>query len=122
MLFRNSEYYPDPTAAEAIRNVLREEHERKQRNRRTKEGKTAEEEMTEEGYSMLAHEIILLAVRDFRAAYTILKKYPGSLAAAAEVNDLTEFFTSEHFRGMSKLDGPSLLKRIMREIDEKYPD
>ena len=75
--------------------------------------------MTDEGYYELAQAIIMQAVKDFKGAYAILKKHPDSKAATAEVKEITQFFCSEYFELLSDADGPSLLRKIKEEIDEK---
>ena len=72
-----------------------------------------------ENYQALANAIILEAVRDFRAAYRRLKRFPDDKAAKAMVQDVTRFFHSQYFEILTPLDGPSLLKKIIEELDEK---
>ena len=75
--------------------------------------------MYEENYKNLANAIILQAVKDFKPAYRRLKKYPNDRLAQDTVREITKFFCSQYFEALSELDGPALLNRIMREIDEK---
>lgn len=75
--------------------------------------------MYEENYKNLANAIILQAVKDFKPAYRRLKKYPNDRLAQDTVREITRFFCSQYFEALSELDGPALLNRIMREIDEK---
>ena len=72
-----------------------------------------------DSYERLANAIILQACKDFRAAYKRLKRFPDSRHAQDEVKDLTEFFCSQHFELLTNADGPSILHRMMREIDKK---
>lgn len=69
------------------------------------------------GYEALANAIILQAVKDFRAAYKRVKRFPDDKLAESEVRDLTAFFCSEWFEMLSAADGPALLRRIIDEID-----
>lgn len=75
--------------------------------------------MSDEGYYTLARAIILQAVKDFKPAYLRLKHHPDDKAAASRVKEITEFFCSEYFCLLSNADGPRLLKKIMKQIDEE---
>ena len=70
-------------------------------------------------YKELANAIIVQAVREFRPAYKRLKRHPNDAKARDRVREITEFFSSDRFEILSDLDGPSLLNRIMREIDKE---
>ena len=76
--------------------------------------------MHEENYEALASAIIKQAVKDFRPAYRRLKKYPNDGRAQATVREITKFFCSQYFEALTDVDGPALLNRIMREMDEKH--
>lgn len=78
--------------------------------------------MYEENYQVLANAIIVQAAKDFRAAYKRLKRFPNDRLAASEVRSCTKFFCSDYFQALTDLDGPALLRRMMKEIDEKYAD
>ena len=73
-----------------------------------------------DGYEKLANAIILQAVKDFRPAYRRLKRYPNDRHAQNTVREITQFFSSQYFEFLTDVDGPALLNRIMREMDEKY--
>ena len=75
--------------------------------------------MYDENYQKLANAIILQAVKDFRPAYRRLKKQPNDRLAQDTVREITQFFCSDYFRALTDLDGPALLNRIIREMDEK---
>ena len=75
--------------------------------------------MCDEGYHELAKAIILQAIKDFRPAYLRLKRCPDDRAATARVKEITEFFCSEYFCLLTDVDGPRLLKKIMKSIDEE---
>ena len=75
--------------------------------------------MSDEGYRNLATAIILQAVKDFKPAYRRLKKHPNDRLAQDTVREITRFFCSEYFQMLTDLDGPALLHRIIRELDEK---
>ena len=75
--------------------------------------------MSDEGYYELAKAIILQAVKDFRPACLWLKSHPDDQAATKRVKEITQFFCSEYFCLLSNADGPRLLKKIMKQIDEE---
>ena len=75
--------------------------------------------MYEENYQELARAVILQAVKDFRPAYRRLKRYPDDRQAQKTVREITRFFCSQYFEGLTDLDGPALLHRVIKEIDEK---
>ncbi len=76
--------------------------------------------MYEDNYQALANAIILQAVKDFRPAYRRLKRHPNDKLAQDTVREITKFFCSQYFEALTDLDGPALLNRIMREMDEKH--
>ncbi len=76
--------------------------------------------MYEENYQALANAIILQAVKDFKPAYRRLKRHPNDKLAQDTVREITKFFCSDYFCALSDLDGPALLNRIIREMDEKH--
>ena len=76
--------------------------------------------MYEENYQALANAIIVQAVKDFKPAYRRLKRHPNDKLAQDTVREITKFFCSDYFCALSDLDGPALLNRIIREMDEKH--
>lgn len=75
--------------------------------------------MYDEGWKNLANAIILQAVKDFKPAYKRLRRHPNDKVAQNQVRELTRFSCSDYFATLTELDGPTLLNRIMREMDEK---
>lgn len=73
----------------------------------------------DENYQKLANAIILQAVKDFRAAYRRLKRFPNDRAAQSQVRDITKFFCSQYFSALTTLDGPSLLQKIIDKLEGK---
>jgi hypothetical protein len=76
--------------------------------------------MYENNYEALANAIIVQAVKDFRPAYRRLKRHPNDKLAQDTVREITQFFCSDYFCALTDLDGPALLNRIIREMDDKY--
>lgn len=70
-------------------------------------------------YRELANAVVLQAVREFRPAYSRLKRFPNDQKAADRVREITEFFCSDRFCLFTNLDGPVLLTKIMRDVDER---
>lgn len=66
-------------------------------------------------YENLANAIILLAVKDYRDAIRVLKRYPRSICAQALRDDTTRFFLSEWFGRLTELDGEQLYLRLRKE-------
>ena len=75
--------------------------------------------MYEANYEKLANAIILQAVKDFRPAYRRLRRHPEDTLAQDTVREITQFFCSDYFCSLTDLDGPALLQRIMKEIDNR---
>ena len=75
--------------------------------------------MYDENYEKLANAIIVQAVKDFCAAYRRWKHFPDDKAAESEVRDITKYFYSRYFGALTALDGPSLLQKIIDEMESK---
>ena len=71
-----------------------------------------------DAYEALANAIILQAVKDFRAAYRRLRRFPHDRLAEGTVKEITEFFHSGYFSALTKVDGPALLERITDEMEK----
>lgn len=71
-----------------------------------------------DAYETLANAIILLAVKDYRAAYRRLMRFPNDRMARNTIKEITEFFHSGYFSVLTKLDGPALLERITDEMEK----
>ena len=75
--------------------------------------------MYEDNYEKLANAIILFAVKDFRTAYRRLMRHPNDTMAQGEIQSITRFFCSQYFNALTTLDGPSLLQKIIDELESK---
>ena len=75
--------------------------------------------MYEDNYQALANAIVVQAARDFRPAYRRLKNHPNDKLAQDTVREITQFFCSDYFCALTDLDGPALLQRIMKDIDNR---
>jgi hypothetical protein len=76
--------------------------------------------MYEENYQALANAIIKQAVLDFRGAYKRKQRSPDDVKAERDIREITKFFCSDYFEGLTDLDGPMLLKQIIEKMDENY--
>ena len=63
----------------------------------------------------LAHAIILQAVRDYRDVRKILKKYPKHELSLKMREEIEEFFLSDWFTVLTKLEGKTLLEKLREE-------
>ncbi len=75
----------------------------------------------EPGYQTLAVGIIMQAIEDYRAAYRRLRCCPSDPFARMRIEEVTRFFCSELFMLYSSLDGPDMLRTIIRKLDEEEP-
>ncbi len=70
-------------------------------------------------YEELANAVIIQAAKDFIPAYRRLKIYPNDESAQDMVREITRFFCSGYFKVLTELDGPALLRRIIKTVDER---
>ncbi len=64
---------------------------------------------------ILYNAVILQAVKDYRDARRKLKRRPDDKKAAASIRELSGFFRSEYFATLTRVDGRTLLRRLMEE-------
>ncbi len=70
-------------------------------------------------YQELANAIIMLAVKDYRAAYRRLQRFPNDRSAESTLREISDFFCSGYFGCLTTLDGSALLSRIENELDNE---
>lgn len=70
-------------------------------------------------YENLANAIILRAVEDWRDADRRLRRKPQNRESRALKEETEEFFLSDWFSVLSKLDGETLLRRLQEEAENK---
>lgn len=68
-----------------------------------------------ENYKALADAVIMQAVKDFRTACRMKKKFPNSGKVEKDIREITAFFCSQYFESLTDLDGPMLLKKIIEK-------
>lgn len=73
-----------------------------------------EEQM--EPFQGLANEIVIQAVKDYRAAGQKLKRRPDSRLAKAEIDSIEQFFRSEWYSLLTSVDGELLISRLREEV------
>ena len=66
-------------------------------------------------YENLANAIITQAVKDWRGAKNKLQKNPANEKAEYTVKECEQFFLSDWFDKLTKLDGELLLKNLQEE-------
>ncbi len=123
--FRNSEYYPDPTAAIAIANVMRESRmpfERSLQEEWLKKGDAVfrvqdpirNRDPEQEKWHDLCIRIITQAAEDYRKASRVRRK-ANQPAAEKTMREIEAFFLSDWFLQMTNVDGEKILKKLQKE-------
>ena len=69
-----------------------------------------------DGYEELANAIVLMAVRDYRQAARQLRRSGNYQPAIRMKLDVEQFFRSEWFSRLTRLDGVRLLERLRSEV------
>ncbi len=75
-------------------------------------------ERMDDVYIDLANAIILQALDDYCIAILKRRKNPRDQDAAVEIAKIRKFFASDHFRMLSRVDGPALLRKARAELEE----
>lgn len=68
-----------------------------------------------ENYEKMANDIILQAVKDYRAAKKKLKKQPTNKDAEIMIKDTERFFRSDWFTALTDVDGSVILRKLQEE-------
>ena len=101
MDWRNSEHYPDTTAAEAMSRVMGPdpwEHD----------------ELDGNGCHDLIEAVVRKAVEDYAA--TLRQSGPAALRRRAEAE---AFFRSEYFRRLTGMDGLRILRMVRKVVEQE---
>ena len=72
-----------------------------------------------ENWENLANSIIWSAVKDFRRIYRKYLMDPKYKFYEEKIVNLIRFFTSEYFLLLTSLDGPTLVRNLKQEVEEK---
>ncbi len=75
-----------------------------------------------EGYTDLANEIIIRAVKDYKKALRKLKRNPENKRAKEDIIELKSFFFSEWYRVLTDLDASYLLRKVRERVDEQWSE
>ena len=115
MIFRNHEHYADPTAGEAIRNVMLE-----QAGIRGKNGEYREIEEKEynilRGWSGMTESLVLLAAEDYRKALKKLRKKPDDTQARETKEEIEDFFRHGWFQKAYHIEPDYMIRKLKEEI------
>lgn len=84
--------------------------------RSREETSQAEINRANDPYQLLASEVIIRAVKDYRNALRRLKRRPDNVTAKITKDDCEAFFTSEQFMMMTRLNGEKLMEILKKEI------
>lgn len=66
-------------------------------------------------YNVLANEIVLQAVRDYRYARNKLRKRNKNVKLKLVLKECENFFKSKWFNVLTQIDGKELLKKLQEE-------
>ena len=69
-------------------------------------------------YENLANSIVLLAVKDYRAALKKLKKWPRNESAKTMKDEVERFFRSDWYRELTSVDSNFLIEKLKSEVRE----
>ena len=114
MIFRNGEHYFDPTAGEAIRNVMLEEAGL---TGRSWEYLMIREEEYEKlrGYGEMGKLIAIQAAEDYREALKKLLADPDDSGARAEKEETELFFRTEWFCEVYQIEPDYMIRKLKEE-------
>ncbi len=69
-----------------------------------------------DGYSDLANEIIVQAVKDYRKSLKTLKSDPSNQQANKMKRDVERFFKSEWFKSLTSISPKLIMERVISEV------
>ncbi len=73
-----------------------------------------------EGYTDLANEIIIRALKDYERALRKLKRNPENKRAKEDIEKLESFFFSEWYRILTDLDASYLIRKVKERFEEEW--
>ena len=114
MIFRNHEYYADPTAGEAIRNVMLEQAGIRGKNGEYR--KIMEKEYNILcGWGEMTESLVLLAAEDYRKALKKLQKNPDNIKARETKEEIEDFFRHGWFRKAYHIEPDYMIRKLKEE-------
>ena len=108
MIYRNMEYYSDPTAGKAIANVMREEESGKERV-------WTWDRLDMMNWADLGIAIVVRAAEEYRRARKRLAHRQNPKGAEERIRELEEFFESAWFCKLTDMEGELILERLRKE-------
>jgi len=114
MIFRNHEHYADPTAGEAIRNVMLEQAGIRGKNGEYR--KIMEKEYNILcGWGEMTESLVLLAAEDYRKALKKLQKNPDNIKARETKEEIEDFFRHGWFRKAYHIEPDYMIRKLKEE-------
>lgn len=114
MIFRNHEHYADPTAGEAIRNVMLEQAGIRGKNGEYREIEEKERKMLR-GWGEMTESLVLLAAEDYRKALKKLQKNPDNIKARETKEEIEDFFRHGWFRKAYHIEPDYMIRKLKEE-------
>lgn len=72
----------------------------------------------DKNYEELANAVVLMTVKDYRAALKALQKNPKNISANKDKSDCERFFMSDWFSVLTSVDGEMLMHRLQQEVSK----
>lgn len=69
-------------------------------------------------YQDLANAIVLRAAKDYRRAMKRLSQDPNSSVVECEIRQLEDFFYSDYYKLLTKLDPEKLMEALRQEVQD----
>ena len=114
MIYRNAEYYPDPTAGKAIRNVMLEQAGIRGKNGEYR--KIMEKEYNILcGWGEMTESLVLLAAEYYRKALKKLQKNPDNIKARETKEEIEDFFRHGWFRKAYHIEPDYMIRKLKEE-------
>ena len=114
MIFRNHEHYADPTAGEAIRNVMLEQAGIRGKNGEYR--KIMEKEYNILcGWGEMTESLVLLAAENYRKALKKLQKNPDNIKARETKEEIEDFFRHGWFREAYHIEPDYMIRKLKEE-------
>jgi len=115
MIFRNGEHYYDPTAGEAIRNVMHEQAGLVGENGEVKELREEEYNILR-GWGGMAESTVMQAAEDYRKALKKLLRKPDDMQARETKEENEDFFRHGWFRKAYHIEPDYMIRKLKEEI------
>ena len=114
MIFRNHEHYADPTAGEAIRNVMLEQAGIRGKNGEFRKIMDKEYNILC-GWGEMTESLVLLAAEDYRKTLKKLQKNPDNIKARETKEEIEDFFRHGWFRKAYHIEPDYMIRKLKEE-------